>query len=180
MLEVNISYNENYHEYEEDIKLFNKIKLGLDVPVNKTCLGLKEEIILPNNNNMYQLCETIEKNSFLLKSNITALYQQKQFMKKQLEDISIRPTGNGGYTFYTESQQHDDWVDSELLALMACDPPGSESGDYGFGRPIRGMTPIRPIPVKRPSNFIQKVRERKRKKFLDNLPDEVREEILTG
>ncbi len=101
-------------------------------------------------------------------------------LKKQLEDISIRPTGNGGYTFYTESQQHDDWVDSELLALMACDPPGSESGDYGFGRPIRGMTPIRPIPVKRPSNFIQKVRERKRKKFLDNLPDEVREEILTG
>ena len=101
-------------------------------------------------------------------------------LKKQLEDISIRPTGNGGYTFYTESQQHDDWVDSELLALMACDPPGSESGDYGFGRPIRGMTPIRPTPVKRPSNFIQKVRERKRKKFLDNLPDEVREEILTG
>jgi hypothetical protein len=101
-------------------------------------------------------------------------------LKKQLEDISIRPTGNGGYTFFTESQQHDDWVDAELLALMACDPPSSESGDFGFGRPIPGMTPIRPRAVKRPSNFLQRLRDEKRKRFLENLPEEVREEILTG
>ena len=85
-------------------------------------------------------------------------------LKKQLEDISIRPSGNGSYLFYNETGEHDDWVDAELLALMACDPPGYDKGDiHDYLRPIRRMNPIRPKQARKPSRFLTMHRENKRK-----------------
>ena len=95
-------------------------------------------------------------------------------LKKQLEDISIRPSGNGSYLFYNETNEHDDWVDAELLALMACDPPGYDNDDYDYLRPIRRMSPLRPKPVSRPSRFLTAHRARKSKerlKLLEQEPD---------
>lgn len=63
--------------------------------------------------------------------------------------------------FYNETNEHDDWVDAELLALMACDPPGYEDGDFEFLRPIRRMNPIRPQPAYRPTRFMQAYRAQK-------------------
>ena len=82
---------------------------------------------------------------------------------RQLEDISIRPGNGGSYIFYNETNEHDDWVDAELLALMACDPPGYENGDFEFLRSIRRMNPIRPQPAYRPTRFMQAYRAQKAK-----------------
>ena len=91
---------------------------------------------------------------------------------KQLEDINIRQSGNGGYIFFTESQEHDDWVDSELLSLMACDPPGIEGGEFALARPISRMQPIRPRNSKKPSGLLQKLRAEKQKKRKEMIEQE--------
>ena len=92
-------------------------------------------------------------------------------LKKQLEDISIRPSGNGSYVFYNESNEHDDWVDAELLALMASDPPGYEDGEYNYLGAISRMRPIRPTDSKRPSRFMQMRRQQKTKQKLQYLEE---------
>jgi hypothetical protein len=92
-------------------------------------------------------------------------------LKKQLEDISIRQSGNGSYLFYNETGQHDDWVDAELLALMACDPPGYDKGEYAYLRPIHRIDPIRPRPVKRPTQFLTRLRQQRSKERLKYLEE---------
>ena len=84
-------------------------------------------------------------------------------LRKQLEDISMRPGGNGSYLFYSETEEHDDWVDAELLSLMACDPPGYDNEEYDYLRPIRRMNPIRPHATRGPSKFMQMHRANKHK-----------------
>ena len=91
---------------------------------------------------------------------------------KQLEDINIRQSGTGGYIFFTESQEHDDWVDAELLSLMACDPPGVDGGDFALARPISRMQPIRPTGVSKPSGLLQKLRREKSKRRKEMLEQE--------
>lgn len=89
---------------------------------------------------------------------------------KQLEDIAVKQSMNGGYTFFTEAQEHDDWVDAELLALMACDPPGIEGEDYKIPRPIRRMQPLRPKNTMPSSGFLRQIkseRSKQRKKMLE-------------
>ena len=89
---------------------------------------------------------------------------------KQLEDIAIRQSGNGGYIFFTEAQEHDDWVDAELLALMACDPPGIEGEEYKIARPIRRMQPLRPKNTLSGNGFLHKLktqRSKQRQKMLE-------------
>ena len=89
---------------------------------------------------------------------------------KQLEDIAIRQSGNGGYIFFTEAQEHDDWVDAELLALMACDPPGIEGEEYKIARPIRRMQPLRPKNTLSSNGYLQKLktqRSKQRQKMLE-------------
>lgn len=89
---------------------------------------------------------------------------------KQLEDIAIRQSGNGGYIFFTEAQEHDDWVDAELLALMACDPPGVEGEEYKIPRPIRRMQPLRPKNTLSGNGFLHKLktqRSKQRQKMLE-------------
>ena len=91
---------------------------------------------------------------------------------KQLEDISIRTSGNGGYVFYNETNEHDDWVDAELLALMACDPPGYDNDEYDYLRPIRRINPLRPKPAARPSRFMTMYKAKKSKERLKMLGQE--------
>ena len=89
---------------------------------------------------------------------------------KQLEDIAIRQSGNGGYIFFTEAQEHDDWVDAELLALMACDPPGIEGEEYKIARPIRRMQPLRPKNTLSSNGYLQRLkaqRSKQRQKMLE-------------
>ena len=94
---------------------------------------------------------------------------------KQLEDINIRQSGSGGYMFFTETQEHDDWVDAELLSLMACDPPGVNGEEFSLARPIRRMQPIRPRNTLPSSGLLQKLRaekSRKRREMVEKLESE--------
>jgi hypothetical protein len=84
---------------------------------------------------------------------------------RQLEDINIKPAGNGGYVFFSDTGEHDDWVDAELLALMACDPPSYGLDTSEYMRPIRRMNPIRPNAGFRPSGLLQRLRAQKRKRM---------------
>jgi phage FluMu gp28-like protein len=60
----------------------------------------------------------------------------------QLEDIAHRETANRGHQFYSVSNGHDDWVDAECLALMACDPAQDVVDLLTVPRSKRGIKPI--------------------------------------
>ena len=62
-------------------------------------------------------------------------------LQDQLENLQVQNMG-GGYRFSQIDGGHDDWLDAECLALMACDPPNEYSSDDGmvWGRP--GLVPI--------------------------------------
>lgn len=55
----------------------------------------------------------------------------------QLRDIEHTETYNRGHIFKTVSLRHDDWVDAETLALMACDPARASTEDASvvFSKP---------------------------------------------
>ena len=61
----------------------------------------------------------------------------------QLEDMSHRETANRGHHFYTASGSHDDWVDAETLALMACEPAREMGEEYRIIEPVSGIPPLR-------------------------------------
>ena len=64
----------------------------------------------------------------------------------QLEDIGHKESANRGHTFYTVSGKHDDWVDAECLALMACDPAmEGVTGERVVPHSISGVKPMNNI-----------------------------------
>ena len=156
----------------------NRWKVG-DIRVDSTGLGdvVFDHLLnagLPVNpfkfsaQSKYQLFQ----NYYIALENETVYFPASwSTLKKQLEDISIRPSGNGSYLFYNETGEHDDWVDAELLALMACDPPGYDKGEYDYLRPIRRMNPIRPRPAARPTRFLSRLREQKSKERMKYLEE---------
>ena len=79
----------------------------------------------------------------------------------QLEDIAHRETANRGHTFYTVSGRHDDWVDAECLALMACDPAVDMNEERFFPTSKSGITPLNSSYSKK-SSRIKRWRQMKR------------------
>ena len=63
-------------------------------------------------------------------------------LRDQLEAIEHRSTGLT-HVFETIDNSHDDWVDAETLALMACDPAMVDDDSYRTLRAIPGPAPIR-------------------------------------
>mgnify|MGYP006402152579 FL=1 len=61
----------------------------------------------------------------------------------QLEDMSHRETANRGHHFYPASGSHDDWVDAETLALMACEPAREMGEEYRIIEPVSGIPALR-------------------------------------
>ena len=53
--------------------------------------------------------------------------------------MAHRETANRGHHFYTASGSHDDWVDAETLALMACEPAKEIGEDYRVIEPVHGI-----------------------------------------
>ena len=47
-----------------------------------------------------------------------------------------------GFKFSQIDSGHDDWLDAESLALMACDPPNEYSGGDEMTWSIAGLIPI--------------------------------------
>ena len=77
-----------------------------------------------------------------LEKETVAFPQSWSKLISQLEDIAHRESANRGHTFYTVSSGHDDWVDAECLALMACDP-AMDIGEQKFiPASKKGITPI--------------------------------------
>ena len=62
-------------------------------------------------------------------------------MRSELDAIEVQQAGLG-YTFRHPNSQHDDWVDSEVLALMACDPADTYDDDY---EPIQSIRTVEPL-----------------------------------
>ena len=65
-------------------------------------------------------------------------------LSNQLLDMAHRETVNRGHHFYAMSGGHDDWVDAECLALMACDPASERMGDQlnATAPTIQQMQPV--------------------------------------
>jgi hypothetical protein len=62
-------------------------------------------------------------------------------LRDQLEAIEHRSTGST-HVFETIDNSHDDWVDAETLALMACDPAAVDQEGYRQLRAVSGPSPI--------------------------------------
>ena len=96
-----------------------------------------------------------------LEKETVAFPQSWSKLISQLEDIAHRETANRGHTFYTVSGRHDDWVDAECLALMACDP-ALEMGEQKFFPVSKsGITPMNPNYSKKSSRLKRWRQERK-------------------
>ena len=89
----------------------------------------------------------------------------------QLEDIAYRESVNRGHQFYTVSGNHDDWVDAECLALMACDPAMEGiTGERIVPNSISGIKPLNPNNNYLSKNSrLQKIKRIRREKQLQEL-----------
>ena len=86
----------------------------------------------------------------------------------QLEDIAHRETANRGHQFYSVSGGHDDWVDAECLALMACDPATDNEEGFTMPKSFSGIKPMNEN-YKPRGKRILKWREMRRDKDLEQL-----------
>ena len=62
-------------------------------------------------------------------------------LEEQLENLDVSNIGMG-FKFSQIDSGHDDWLDAESLALMACDPPNEYSGGDEMTWSIAGLIPI--------------------------------------
>ena len=101
----------------------------------------------------------------------------------QLEDIAHRESANRGHQFYSISNGHDDWVDAECLALMACDPAiEGITGERVVPNSISGVRPLNNI-YKPKNTRLQKIKRLRREKQLAELgltPEEYAAGIQVG
>jgi hypothetical protein len=87
----------------------------------------------------------------------------------QLEDIGHKESANRGHTFYTVSGKHDDWVDAECLALMACDPAmEGVTGERVVPHSISGVKPMNNI-YRDKTGKISRLKRMRREKQLAEL-----------
>jgi hypothetical protein len=89
----------------------------------------------------------------------------------QLEDIAHRESANRGHQFYTVSGNHDDWVDAECLALMACDPAlEGITGERIVPNSISGIKPLNSNNIYNSRNSrLQKIKRKRREQQLQEL-----------
>ena len=62
-------------------------------------------------------------------------------LEMELDAIEVHQSGLG-YSFNHPNSPHDDWVDAEVLALMACDPPEFDDDDYTPVQSIKTVAPL--------------------------------------
>jgi hypothetical protein len=89
-------------------------------------------------------------------------------LRSELDAIEVQQAGLG-YTFRHPNSQHDDWVDAEVLALMACDPAEAMEEDYEVVQSIRTVAPLTQNGVSYTSGRLMRWRQKRKAKQLQEL-----------
>jgi len=83
----------------------------------------------------------------------------------QLEAVEVKQSGLG-YSFSHTDSLHDDWVDAECLALMACDPAMVDSDMKQIIPSIRTFEPLGST-SSNTSKIIQRIKRARRRKQIE-------------
>ena len=86
-------------------------------------------------------------------------------LKNQMEAIEVKQLGMG-YSFSHPDSTHDDWVDAECLALMACDPAMVDSNMKQIVPSIKTFEPLG-AKSSNTSKIIQRIKRARRKKQIE-------------
>ena len=89
-------------------------------------------------------------------------------LRSELDAIEVQQAGLG-YTFRHPNSQHDDWVDAEVLALMACDPADTFDEDYEPVNTIRTVEPLTNNGVSYTGGRLMRWRRQRKAKQLQEL-----------
>ena len=96
--------------------------------------------------NPYQFTTISKKNLFetyalALEKETVSFPPEWRKLQDQLENLQVKSAGMG-FQFSQIDGGHDDWLDAETLALMACDPPNEYSTEDGMVWGRAGLVPI--------------------------------------
>ena len=89
-------------------------------------------------------------------------------LRSELDAIEVQQAGLG-YTFRHPNSAHDDWVDAEVLALMACDPADTFDEDYEPVNTIRTVEPLTDNGVSYTGGRLMRWRRQRKAKQLQEL-----------
>ena len=87
-------------------------------------------------------------------------------LRNQMEAIEVKQSGMG-YQFSHPDSPHDDWVDAECLALMACDPAMLDTNQQQVIPSIRTVEPLGG--ASDTSKIIQRIKRERRRKQIEEL-----------
>lgn len=111
--------NETRHWNVEEIRM-DATAMGGDVMFEEfSNMGLPVVPYRFTSNDKYQLFVAY---AVALENETVSFPAEWDRLRRQLESIEAVKSGNTAYVFRTVDESHDDWVDAETLALMACDP----------------------------------------------------------
>ena len=93
-------------------------------------------------------------------------------LQNELDAIEIKQQGLT-YSFRHPNSPHDDWVDAEVLALMACDPPETMEEDYEPVFTIKTVAPLTNDGVSYTEGRIARMKRQRKAKQLKELREVV-------
>ena len=89
-------------------------------------------------------------------------------LQMELDAIEVKQAGLG-YSFDHPNSPHDDWVDAEVLALMACDPPEAMEEGYEPVQTIKTVAPLTNNGVSYTEGRLMRWRRKRKAKQLEEL-----------
>ena len=107
-----------------------------------------------------------------LQNGTTTFPPEWQKLQNELDSIEIRQKGLT-YSFTHPNTPHDDWVDAEVLALMACDPPEAMEEDYDPVYTIKTVAPLTNDGVSYTEGRIARMKRKRKAKQLKELREVV-------
>ena len=93
-------------------------------------------------------------------------------LQNELDSIEVKQNGLT-YSFTHPNTQHDDWVDAEVLALMACDPPEAMEEGYEPVFTIKTVAPLTNNGVSYTEGRIARMKRQRKAKQLKELREVV-------
>ena len=103
-----------------------------------------------------------------LQNGTTSFPPEWSKLQMELDAIEVRQAGLG-YSFDHPNSPHDDWVDAEVLALMACDPAEAMEEDYDPVYSIKTVAPLSNNGVSYTEGRLMRWRRQRKAKQLEEM-----------
>ncbi len=96
----------------------------------------------------------------------------------QLENLQVQDIGMGHKVSQIDGG-HDDWLDAETLALMACEPPNEYEGGYELKWSVPGLIPIG-NPTRSQNGILAIAQQKEERRHLRELEEEFPDLFVNG